>query len=356
MPAKTYRKPPRAAKGAKLTIGRPGHETTNPPVAQRTRRPAAPLAQIGLVVEQARAYALKARSQRTRDEYASQWRAFAEWCSARALRALPCEPATLALYLTDRADGGLKVPSLNVAIAAIAAQHRAAGVAPQDLPQRNPQVTEIWKGIRRSKGTAPRRVAPCVVDELRRMVEALDGSTLIGQRDRALLVVGFAGAFRRSELVALTRNHVEFTKDGLVVTIVHSKTDQESAGARVGLPYGSDPNTCPVRTLQTWLEAAGVETGPIFRSVDRHKRVKAALSGRDVARIVQRTAARAGLDPRRYAGHSLRAGLATSAAKAGKTDRAIMTQGRWAGRAMVDRYVRDAKLLDSQNAAAGIGL
>jgi integrase len=110
-----------------------------------------------------------------------------------------------------------------------------------------------------------------------------------------------------------------------------------------------------VRALRAWLEDAGLEDGAVFRSVSRHGR-GARLSGRDVARVVQRTALCAGLDPSRYAGHSLRAGLATSAAKAGKRDRAMMKQGRWHSRAMVDRYVRDATLLDDDNAAARIGL
>ncbi|MEZ4339082.1 MAG: site-specific integrase [Sandaracinaceae bacterium] len=194
-----------------------------------------------------------------------------------------------------------------------------------------------------------------VVERLRELVTGLE-DTRIGKRDRALLTLGFAGAFRRSELVALDVEDLRFAGEGIEVLIRRSKTDQEAEGAEVGIPFGSDPATCPVRSTRAWLEDAMHGADALFRSVSRHGRVGGRLSGRDVARIVKRAALRAGLDPADFAGHSLRAGLATSAAKAGKNDRAIMRQGRWRSRAMVDRYVRDAKLLDEDNAAAGIGL
>lgn len=177
-----------------------------------------------------------------------------------------------------------------------------------------------------------------------------------GARDRALLVVGFAGAFRRSELVGLNVEDLRFEPDGLVVTIRASKTDQERAGVDLGLPFGSDPATCPVRSVRAWLALAGVGEGPVFRSVSRHGNVGGRLSGRDVARIIKRSVTRVGLDPAMFAGHSLRAGLATSAARAGKSDGAIARQGRWASHAMVHVYVRAGRLLDGDNAASGIGL
>jgi integrase len=205
-------------------------------------------------------------------------------------------------------------------------------------------------------GTAQRRVAPVVVDELHAIVGPLP-DTLGGTRDRALLVLGFAGAFRRSELVALTTADVEFRSGGLLVHVRRSKTDQEAQGVTVDIPFGSVEATCPVRTLRAWLTAAAITTGPLFRRVTAQGRVgKRALHAGTVAAIVKLRTAAAGLDPKLYSGHSLRAGLATSAAKAGKDDRAIMRQGRWTGRAMVDRYVRDAERFSSRNAAANIGL
>ena len=145
---------------------------------------------------------------------------------------------------------------------------------------------------------------------------------LIGVRDRALILLGFAGAFRRSELVALDIEDCAFGKDGLTVTLRRSKTDQDAAGRKIGIPYGSNPETCPVRTIQAWIEWAAITSGALFRSLNRHGQVQPArLSSVDVARVVKKLAERAGLDPAKYAGHSLRAGHATAAAASGASER-----------------------------------
>jgi integrase len=134
------------------------------------------------------------------------------------------------------------------------------------------------------------------------MVDASDAG-LIGARDRALILLGFAGAFRRSELVGLDVEDCVFGKDGLTVTLRRSKTDQTGEGRKIGIPYGSNPDTCPVRNVQAWLEIAGVTAGPLFRSINRHGQVQAGrLSGIDVARVVKKLAERAGLDAGKYAG------------------------------------------------------
>ncbi len=192
-----------------------------------------------------------------------------------------------------------------------------------------------------------------MVSELKAMLQALPEG-LLGVRDRALLLVGFAGAFRRSELVSLDVADLSFTSDGLEVTLKRSKTDQEGQGRRIGIPFGSSPHTCPVRSLRAWLDGAGIADGPVFRDVSRRGRVGAVrLSDKAVARLVKRAARAAGLDPARFSGHSLRAGLATSAAKAGKTERAIMAQTGHKSEKMVRRYIRDASLF-AENAAAGL--
>lgn len=191
--------------------------------------------------------------------------------------------------------------------------------------------------------------------QLRAASGALPAS-LLGKRDRALLLLGFAGAFRRSELAGLEVRDLAFAEDGLEVTLRRSKTDQEGKGSKKGIPYGSDPKTCPVRAVRAWLEASGIAEGPVFREVTRHGHVEAApLSGRSIARVVKRSAEAAGLDPAGFSGHSLRAGLATAAAKAGKSTHAIMRQTGHKSADMVARYVREASLFED-NAAAGIGL
>ena len=167
--------------------------------------------------------------------------------------------------------------------------------------------------------------------------------------------MGFAGAFRRSELVALDFADLQFTSDGLVITLRRSKVDQEGEGRKLAVPYGSNPDTCPVRSLKAWLEAAGIESGPVFRSITRHGKIGARLSGYDVALVVKQYAGALGLDAATYAGHSLRAGLATSAAIAGASERSIMNQTGHRSSAMVRRYIRDGSLF-RENAAAKVGL
>jgi integrase len=211
------------------------------------------------------------------------------------------------------------------------------------------------EGVRRSLGTAPAQKAAATVDIVRQMVDGL-GEDVQGLRDRALLLVGFAGAFRRSELVGLDVEDVAFTSNGLVILLRRSKSDQEGVGHKKGLPYGSSPATCPVRALRAWLDASGVAEGPIFRGVDRHGNIKASrLSPRTVALVVKRVAEAAGLDPTEFAGHSLRAGLATSAAAAGVSERIIMQQTGHRSVQMVRRYIREGSLF-RENAAGKVGL
>lgn len=300
------------------------------------------------LVERARDYAEAARSEATRRAYRSDWGTFAAWAASQGLQALPAAPETVALYLTHRA-ASCKASTLSRALAAISEAHRAAGVP---SPRSSAPVKAVLGGIRRAKGTAPAQKAPIVAGELKAMIAALPEG-LLGLRDRALLLVGFAGAFRRSELVSLAVEDVAQVEDGLEVTLRRSKTDQEGQGRKVGVPFGSSPASCPVRAFRAWVEAAGISSGPVFRSVDRHGHLGEALSPAAVALVVKRAASAAGLEASRVAGHSLRAGLATSAAKAGRSERAIMAQTGHRSSAMVRRYIRDASLF-SENAAAGL--
>ena len=181
--------------------------------------------------------------------------------------------------------GRLKVGRIQSRLNAIVDAHKAVGL---ESPTHHAMVTNTMKGIRRTKGTAPAQKAPTLTDDIRAMVDASDIG-LIGTRDSALLLLGFAGAFRRSELVGLDMEDCAFGKDGLTVTLRRSKTDQESAGRKIGIPYGSNPETCPVRNCQAWIEQAGIATGPLFKSLNRHGQVQEGrLSGIDVARVVKK--------------------------------------------------------------------
>jgi site-specific recombinase XerD len=307
-------------------------------------------AQLDALSDQARVYLDAARADSTRRAYRIDWRHFTDWCAANHVSALPATPSTLTLYLTDHA-GRLKASTLSRRLVAITHAHRAAG---HDSPVTDAGVRSVWRGICRTVGTAQLGKAALLTDDLKLLVAALPDTTA-GVRDRALLLIGFAGAFRRSELVALDVADVEFTREGAIITIRRSKTDQDGAGRKVGIPRGKLAATDPVCALTAWLELLD-SSGPIFRAVDKLHRIRPTrLSGYDVARIVKRTAERAGLDSARYAGHSLRAGLATSAAAAGVEERAIMNQTGHKSVVVARRYIRDGSLFRG-NAAGLVGL
>ena len=300
--------------------------------------------------ERAREFIQNAKASSTVRGYRSDWRSFETWCTASGLSALPAAPETVALYLASKA-AVLKPATLTRHMAAIAKAHQAAGhESPASM--RHAAVSEVLKGIRRTKGVAQVRKSPLLAAQLIRAL-AVMRTDLVGLRDRALLLIGFAGAFRRSELVALDVSDVEIGEDGIAVTLRRSKTDQEGAGRKIGIPRGSSRDTCPVRSMQAWLAAASITEGPLFRSVNRHGRVGGRLSDKHVAIVVKEAAAPIGLDAKSFAGHSLRAGLVTSAAILGRSDRSIMNQTGHRSVAMVQRYVRDASLF-RDNAAQGL--
>lgn len=314
-------------------------------------RPTAQIATLPDLVEKARSYVDQAKAPSTRRAYRGDWERFATWCAARHLAALPAAPETVVLYITDQADT-YKVATIERRLIAISAIHQAAR---HESPAHSIAVREVMKGIRRELGTAQAGKAPAIAGEVKAMVADLP-KTCHGIQERALLLVGFAGAFRRSELVALNADDVQLGRAGLTIHIRRSKTDQEGQGRQIGIPYGSHPETCPVRAVKAWMKAGGIVAGPLFRSINRADAVSAhRLSDKAVARAVKRGAERAGLDPSRYAGHSLRAGLATSAAAAGVEERVIAKQTGHKSMAVLRKYIRDGDLF-RQNAAGAVGL
>lgn len=302
-------------------------------------------------LEQARDFIRASKAENTLRGYKSDWRHFCQWCEGHGLCPLPVSPEAVASYIAE-CTGHLKVGSIQRRLNAIAEAHKTMGL---DSPTAAGIVKNTLKGIKRTLGTAAIQKAPALTDDIRAMVGMAD-SGLIDLRDRALILLGFAGAFRCSEVVGLDIGDLDFGRDGLTVTLRRSKTDQEGQGRKVGIPYGSNPDTCPVRILQTWLEAVGVASGPVFLPINRHGKVRQSrLAPADVARIVKKLALRAGLDPAKYAGHSLRAGHATSAAVAGASERSIMAQTGHKSVQMVRRYIRDGSLF-RENSAGKLGL
>jgi integrase len=199
-------------------------------------------------------------------------------------------------------------------------------------------------------GLRPGRKLPASAERIVAMALAA-GDDIKGLRDRALLLIGFAGAFRRSELVALNRQDLDESELGVKVTIRHSKTDQEGAGQTIAIVRGSV--ACPVMALKAWLTAADITSGPIFRSVKKGGAVAGRLPAQSVADIVKTYAERVGLDPALFAGHSMRAGFLTSAAKRGASIFKMMDQSRHRSVETLRGYVRDAEIF-KEHAGAGL--
>jgi site-specific recombinase XerD len=295
------------------------------------------LIQVGPVSDQTRGFLAASKAVATVRAYRSDLRHFESWCEAHARQRMPAAPETVADYVSDLARSGVKPATITRRMSAISQAHKMAGL---ESPTQTQLVRMTTAGIRRSLGTAPHQARPILVEDLKVMVAALPDD-LRGLRDRALLLIGFVAGMRRSELVGLNVADVVEEKEGLRVTIRRSKTDQEGVGREIGIVRGRHPLTDPVTALADWCEGAEIDSGPIFREVDRGDRVGSArLSDRAVARIVKGAAERVGIDPATVSGHSLRSGLATSAAAAGAPERTIMATTGHRSEAMVRRYIR----------------
>lgn len=260
---------------------------------------------------------------------------------------IPTTPGLVARYLAEH-GGHLSPFTLGRRLVAIGKAHTSQGF---DNPCDTEPVRAVLRGIRRVHGTAQRRVDPLLREDLLAVVDSLPDTTK-GKRDRALLLVGFGAALRRSELVALTVEDVRFVPEGVIVRLRRSKTDQEAAGRNVGIPNGRT-RACPVKALRAWLDHAGITNGPIFRSVAKGGRIQSdAMTAQSVALIVKHHAAAVGLDPDRFSGHSLRAGLITSAAKLGVSAHKLRQQSGHRSETMLARYIRDGELFASNAAGA----
>lgn len=293
-------------------------------------------------------FAAAARAENTRLAYAADWTHFAAWVAQRGASPLPCPPGLLAGYLSALAETGLRASTISRRASGIAHVHRMSGHAP---PTASEAVRAVLRGIRHTLGTAPRTKTPATHDLIARMVAACPDTALIGLRDRAMIVLGFAGAFRRAELLALEVADLVAVPDGLRVAIRRSKTDQAGAGQEVAIPRGT--HLRPVETLQAWLAAAAITAGPVFRPVNKAGTVGTTPLGDDgFCRALKRRAAAAGLDPAAFSGHSLRAGFLTSAAEAGADALKMAEVSRHRSLDVLRGYVRRSNLFKG-HAGAG---
>ncbi|WP_158932644.1 site-specific integrase [Acidisphaera sp. S103] len=309
-----------------------------------------PTARAALAIAKSQAYQDAADAPATLRAYATDLANFEAWCGRHGFTPMPATPEIVGAYLAAAGEG-YAMPTLRRRVAAIA---RACGVAGHPLDTKHPAIRETLRGIGRKHGAPARRSAALTTAEMRKLSRAC-GTDLAGARDRALLLIGFAGALRRSELVGLDMEQTTWTGDGLKLLIERSKTDKAGEGAEIAIPRGRSEETCPVTALQTWLTTAEITAGPLFRKVNRGGMVEAArLSPDAVRQILLKRAARAGLKGTLFepiSPHGLRAGFVTTAYRNGVPDEEIMGHTRHRSLTTMRSYVRRAKL--GQTSPAG---
>lgn len=280
----------------------------------------------------------------TRVAYASDLKHFVEWGSV-----LPATPDMIASYIAAHA-GNLAVATITRRIATLGKAHQTMGM---DNPYQSALVKATLQGLRRKHGTAQKQAKALTRQDLFAILDAM-GDSMKDVRDRALLLLGFAGGFRRSELVGLAIADIKHVRQGLIITLRRSKTDQEGAGRKIGIPHGRTRH-CPVAAVTEWLTRSGITEGAIFRPINRHGQLQhERLSGDAVSEVIRERLAAAGFDPTGYSGHSLRAGFATSAAQAGASTIKIRQQTGHSSDTMLARYIRDGELFIGN--AAGVVL
>ena len=312
------------------------------------------------------AYVAAARAPNTLRGYRSDWSEFTSWCAHRRTAALPADAAAITGYLTELARAGAKVGTMSRRLSAIRFAHQL-----RDLPDptTGARVVAVWEGIRRTHGAPPEQADPLMPPELFDVLDACPSTKiwktrgrspepdLAGLRDRALVLVGFFAALRRSELAALTVEQLSQHPNGLVIALPRSKTNQHGDQAElVVLPRAGHRDRCPVTALATWQRRAGITTGPVLRPVSKGNRaLPRPLNPESINDLVQAAISRAGLNPITYSAHSLRAGFVTYAHLRGASDRAIAHQTRHRSLATVGTYVRIHEAW-TDNAATQLGL
>ena len=309
----------------------------------------APSAELLEILENAQGFLTTTVADSTKEIYARDWKGFVRWCDGLGLPHLPSSPDVVACYFTSLAMKDFRVTTIRRHCAAIAAVHREAGYP---APTSHPAIKELLRGITRQIGSPAKPVDALLSEDIKRMAAALP-NTFMGARDKALILIGFAGAFRRSEIVGLNVDDVSNRDEGIVLLLRHSKTDQQGKGRWVGIPYGKNPDTCPVTALRLWLEVSGLTEGAIFRGLDKHNHlVSDRLSRRSVGNVIKRAAEAAGLDPEKYSGHSLRSGHCTQASRAGVAEHIIAQQTGHKSMSSLKRYIRLGRIFEENSADA----
>lgn len=289
----------------------------------------------------------KAKSNNTRRAYNSDWRQFAKWCSEKGLPALPTDPAVVCVYIKNLMVAGKKPATVQRALTAISRRHEEKGI---NSPTKHVSVRDAMKGFKNTIGTRQVQKKAASTSILYALIDHLP-DTAKGLRDKTILLIGFAGALRRSEITALNVEDIEFISDGMTINIAKSKTDQTGEGRLIGIKYGKHPY-CPVRTIQQWLKTTGIKTGAIFRSMTKGGQIKdKRLPDRNIADIIKDAAENAGFDRSEFSGHSLRRGFITTAKRVGTDEHNIMRHTRHKSIATMRRYIDSSDVMQDNPTA-----
>lgn len=302
------------------------------------------------LVNEARKFEAAALASGTRRAYAAchhRWSAFA---GRHGFRVEPAEPGAVALFIAE-ASRDFSIATIEQTLAYLSILNQDHG---RPGPLANAQVKRVWRGLKRSVRVRQSCKAPLLLDDIQEIVERLPQG-IVGDRDRAIILLGFASAMRRSELAAANFEDLSETDDGLLISIPKSKTDTYGRGQEVLVSAGRHPKTCPIAAVERWAAHFNPARGAIFRSINRQGIVGHRLSGESIAKVVKRAAAAAGIDPSRIGGHSLRAGFVTQALLSGADERSVMRQTRHSSHKTLERYMRHAALKRS-TVGASLGL
>jgi site-specific recombinase XerD len=272
------------------------------------------------------------KSKNTLRAYQSDYTDFLEFCSKNGFQSMPTQPKILALYITHLSSYS-KYSTLKRRLASISVIHKAKG---HYIDTKHPIIMENLMGIKRTNGSNQKGKKPLLINDLKIIIKAIDQSKEKDNRkirDKALLLIGFSGGFRRSELVDIEYEDIEFVSEGVKIFVKRSKTDQSGEGMTKAIPYFDNKDFCPVIALKNWIEIIELRNGKIFN-----------ISDKNVALLIKKYANYAGLESHRYAGHSLRSGFATSTAESGAEERSIMAMTGHKSTEMVRRYIKEANL------------
>jgi site-specific recombinase XerD len=277
--------------------------------------------------------------------YKSDFRDFELFCAKNGFKSLPTDPRVVSLYLTHMSTKNVKMSTLKRRLVSIGVIHKIKG---HYLDTKHPSIIENIMGIKRRKGSIQKGKKPILINNLKQLINALDqynNYEIKKLRDRSIILIGFAGGFRRNEIVSLDYEDLDFVSEGLKINIRKSKTDQFGEGLVKALPYFNNLQYCPILSLKKWIEVSNIKSGPLFRRFSKgSKLTENRLTDQTVALLIKQYLKLAGIDGKNYSGHSLRSGFATSAAESGAEERSIMAMTGHKSTEMVRRYIKEANL------------